>query len=66
MFNIISQSVARKTQIHTSKVKVTMRGQRFENKPVLFIAQTASFDIQKMFVRCITLLFVVGFNNHLT
>ena len=61
MFNIISQSVARKTQIHTS-----MRGQRFENKPVLFIAQTASFDIQKMFVRCITLLLVVGFNNHLT
>ena len=66
MFNIISLSVTGKIWDHNPKVKVTSRGQRFENKPVLFIAQTASFDIQKMFVRRIILLFVVGIKNQLS
>ena len=46
MFNIISRSVARIFRVHTSKVKVTIRGQRFENMPVLCINQMASFDSQ--------------------
>ena len=50
MFNIISRSVAHIFQVHTSKVKVTIRGQRFENVPVLCINQMAYFDSQKIHI----------------
>ena len=50
MFNIISRSVARIFRVHTSKVKVTIRGQRFENTPVLCINQMASFNSQKIHI----------------